>query len=59
MVYPRGGEGPPGRLTGSTRRCALAGCTGLRLYVRWPGGALTQPCSKGMMVRKDGQYQIL
>jgi len=35
--------------TGSTRYCALEGCNGDRIYVRWPDGKLTMPCSKGLI----------
>jgi hypothetical protein len=37
-----------GVLTGSSRRCQLEGCLGVRLYVRWDDGKLTMPCTKGM-----------
>jgi len=37
-----------GKLTGGSRHCALEGCRGLRLGVRWSGGSLTWPCTKGM-----------
>ena len=40
--------GVAGAATGSIRRCALEGCMGIRVYVRWPGGELTMPCSKGL-----------
>ena len=54
----RGGRGEPGRLTGGTRRCTLEGCRGERLGVRWPDGRITWPCSEGLFIREDGQYQI-
>lgn len=56
--YRRGGRGKPGALTGTTRHCRLEGCTGRRLGVRWPDGKITWPCSKGLILRKDGEYQI-
>jgi len=37
-----------GVLTGGTRHCSLSGCRGVRIYVRWPDGKLTLPCSEGM-----------
>lgn len=47
-IYPRGRKSPPGVATGSVRRCQLEGCPGLRVMVRWPGGKVTWPCTKGM-----------
>jgi hypothetical protein len=44
--------------TGGTRLCPLAGCTGLRIYVRWPDNRVTYPCTKGLVRRPDGAYQI-
>ena len=37
-----------GKATGTTRRCTLEGCTGVRVGTRWPDGKITWPCSKGM-----------
>jgi hypothetical protein len=52
-----------GVATGSTRHCQLAGCTGVRLVVRWPkpGGAcrFTYPCTKDMLCNPDGSWRIL
>lgn len=42
-----------GELTGGQRRCGLAGCTGVRLGVRWSDKRVTFPCSKGLEVRED------
>ena len=47
-----------GVCTGGTKPCALTGCTGLRIYVRWPDKKLTYPCSKGMKTINDGLWQI-
>jgi hypothetical protein len=47
-----------GERTGGTRRCPLEGCTGLRIYVRWPDGRITYPCTKGLIERSDGTWQI-
>lgn len=34
--------------------CAMAGCTGRRMFVRWEDGARTKPCTKGVTwLRKD------
>lgn len=30
-----------------SRPCSLEGCTGVRMYVKWPDGKHTYPCSKG------------
>lgn len=46
-----------GRPTGGTRTC-FDGCIGRRIAVRWPGGELTYPCSKGLFERDDGHRQI-
>lgn len=37
-----------GVVVGSGRLCQLESCGGWCLPVRWPGGKLTWPCSKGM-----------
>lgn len=37
-----------GRATGSTHRCQMEGCTGVRVTTRWKDGKTTHPCSKGM-----------
>jgi hypothetical protein len=47
-VFARDAMEPTGLTTGGTRHCALEGCTGLRIGVRWDNGRLTYPCSKGM-----------
>jgi hypothetical protein len=36
----------------------MEGCLGRRLYVRWPNGKLTMPCTKGLKSREDGDLQI-
>ena len=43
-----------GKSTGAFRRCTLEGCGGERVYVRWPDGRLTCPCSKGLGPFRDG-----
>ncbi len=57
-TYGRGGV-LTGRLTGTTRRCRLEGCTGTRLGVRWDDNSLTWPCSKGVRDRSDGALEII
>jgi hypothetical protein len=52
-VYTRDGR-LAGSMTGSTHHCTMAGCTGLRISVRWPDGTHTFPCSKGLVPYKDG-----
>ena len=47
-----------GLRTGGIRHCALEGCTGVRVGVRWPDGKLTWPCTKGLHQRLDGDWQI-
>lgn len=42
-----------GRLTGGYRKCAMKGCLGMRVAVRWPGrpgepSLLTYPCTQDM-----------
>lgn len=46
-----------GIATGSTRRCQLEGCLGIRIMVRWPDGKATWPCTKGLTAYKKG-YRI-
>ena len=58
LVYDRRGT-RHGRLTGGSRPCRVEGCGARRLGVRWPDGKLTWPCTKGMKIRKDGEYQIV
>lgn len=49
-----------GLTTGTTKRCTLEGCRGLRVAVRWPDGKLTWPCSRGLILTKTfGQYKII
>lgn len=62
-VYSRRTKGEKvmrGVLTGSERHCQLEGCLGRRLGVRWPGGRMTWPCTKGMKIVQRGKaWQIL
>lgn len=43
-----------GVTTGSTRKCTMHGCTGLRVFVKWPDGHWTWPCSKGLLPYRQG-----
>ena len=47
-----------GLATGSIRQCKLEGCTGLRVYIKWPEGHMTMPCSKRLLEQADGSYRI-
>ena len=47
-----------GKTTGASYRCQMEGCLGLRVTVRWPGGKITHPCSKGMR-RNEKSWRIL
>lgn len=46
-----------GSMTGTTRRCQLEGCNGLRMGVKWADRKLSWPCTKGM-VYKNGKWEI-
>jgi hypothetical protein len=53
------GHKDAGRLTGGSRRCALEGCRGVLLGVRWPDGELTWPCTRGMTWdNAKGEWEI-
>lgn len=47
-----------GRVMGGTRPCAMESCRGLRIRVQWSDGRCTWPCSKGMRVLSDSEWQI-
>jgi hypothetical protein len=47
-----------GFTSGSTHRCQLESCRGLRVSVKWDDGTRTYPCTKGM-VRENGVWRIL
>ncbi len=46
-IFTRNG-GVRGLLTGTTRRCQLEGCSGIRVRAVWPDGSWTWPCTKGL-----------
>jgi hypothetical protein len=56
-IYDRDGT-CKGVATGSTRMCRLESCRGLRVYVKWPDGHSTMPCSDGLRAYEDG-YKII
>jgi hypothetical protein len=47
-----------GVATGSTYRCRMEGCNGMRVATKWEDGKTTHPCSKGMVFLTDGSMQI-
>lgn len=48
-----------GNLTGGLAfPCKLEGCRGKRIGVRWGNGKITFPCSSGMKILENGDYQI-
>lgn len=47
-----------GHTTGSTQRCQLEGCTGLRVSVTWGNGSRTYPCTKGLIHVRDNIFRI-
>lgn len=53
-VYARDTDCDPGTATGSTHKCQMSGCTGVRVTVKWPNGTFTYPCSKGLLPFLDG-----
>lgn len=56
-MYSRDGK-LKGLVVNLTSRGCHEGCLGTRLAVRWPGKRITYPCSAGLTVRKDGDWQI-
>ncbi|MHA2045438.1 MAG: hypothetical protein ACW99G_11635 [Candidatus Thorarchaeota archaeon] len=40
-----------GVTNGNSHKCRLAGCSGIRIHVKWKDGKWTYPCSKGMTYR--------
>lgn len=58
FVYARGGT-LKGRNLGATQRACFEGCRGRRIAVRWPNGKMTYPCTRGLNVRKDGNWEIV
>jgi hypothetical protein len=60
-VYSRKTKGEKqkaGITTGALHRCRLEGCTGFRVTVKWPNGRITHPCSKGLLDRKGGGFEV-
>ena len=42
----------------NSRKCAMEGCTGMRIHVKWPDGKSTYPCSKGCKEVNQETLQI-
>lgn len=57
VIYSRDGA-IAGRATGSTHKCRLDGCRGVRVSVKWPDGQNTFPCSGGLTAAGDGEWII-
>ena len=54
-IYGRKGttyEKVAGQVMGTFTPCQLVGCRGLRVWLIWPDGKKTKPCSEGII--KDG-----
>jgi hypothetical protein len=51
-------DGTKGVLTGASHPCSMAGCTGMRITVRWPDGHWTFPCTKGMTPVTEDTWRI-
>lgn len=47
-IIARGRAKPTGKTTGGFRACSLESCGGVRVRVRWAGGQVTFPCTRGM-----------
>lgn len=59
LVHSRDGS-EKGRVLDGERICGLEGCRGIRIAVRWFRNLkITWPCTKSMVIRPDGQWQIL
>jgi hypothetical protein len=59
LVHSRDGR-KKGRVIDGEKACTLDGCPGVRIAVRWFDTLrITWPCSCGMMLRPDGQWQII
>ena len=59
-VISQGRKPETGITTGGSYRCQLESCNGLRVAVRWPGGKITYPCTKGMAFSlQDCTWKIL
>ena len=46
--------------TGSTHKCRMEGCNGLRITTKWSDGKITHPCSMELLPVniKKGIYRI-
>ena len=52
-------SGEIGIRTGGEHHCQIESCRGKRLAVRWPDGKHTFPCTRGMKIREDGDWQLI
>ena len=57
VIYARDGR-KSGRTTGGFRPCAMDGCGGQRLGVRWQDGRITWPCTRGLEITKSGRIKL-
>lgn len=56
-VYAAGGE-EVAEPTGAERVCAIEGCLGVELALRWPDGEGTWVCTKALRDRPGGDVEI-
>lgn len=56
-VFSRDGK-KQGVASGHTSSCRMEGCLGVRVSTKWADGRITYPCSKGLISRPDGHFQI-
>ena len=57
-VYGKDAELKGRVIQGRTDSCVIEDCKGIALCVEWPDGSTTWPCTAGMFIREDGQWQI-
>ena len=58
VVYDRDGRECASR-SGGVRPCQTRGCPGTRIFVRWPDGRISEPCTTRLAQRRDGAWQIV
>jgi len=58
VIYDRAGAERAVR-TGGVRACQTRGCIGQRIFVRWPDGRISEPCTSRLARRRDGNWQIV
>jgi hypothetical protein len=57
-VYAKKAEMKGRVVQGKTDSCEIEDCRGVALCVEWPDSKTTWPCTAGMFIREDGQWQI-